>query len=101
MSSAVLRRHGFYRVGEDGQARTGGRGVEPAVPRGVLRRIDEAFRVRHEAEHAAGRVAGSGDVLARASGQAAISVAGSGDVTVTGGAKCTKRVAGSGDVTCS
>ncbi|WP_353216020.1 head GIN domain-containing protein [Sandarakinorhabdus sp.] len=46
-------------------------------------------------------VAGSGNVMARASGQADVRIAGSGDVTVTGGAKCLTKVAGSGTVTCS
>lgn len=47
------------------------------------------------------RIAGAGNVLARASGEATIRIAGSGDVVITGGARCIKKIAGSGDVRCS
>jgi hypothetical protein len=47
------------------------------------------------------KIAGSGNVSARASGQADVRIAGSGDVRITGGARCIKKVAGSGTVQCS
>ncbi|WP_397588365.1 head GIN domain-containing protein [Sandarakinorhabdus limnophila] len=47
------------------------------------------------------KIAGSGNVSARASGQADVRIAGSGDVRITGGARCIEKVAGSGTVQCS